>query len=305
MKTYANHCCLTRYYTLIIFLYIVVGIKAQFTIEDIPIPSTSGGGAMIGDIIHAENFSFVYSLDRLSIYDAQTNNYISEIPFPYQSNLIDEHNGKFNPIHFIELYNVPAANMMTYNPNANVLYVVTPELSILTIEVEYPDFTVISEYTPSSDTLPDYFKPLNGMNLIKFDHVHNRLYWVVTAKDINSPNNCIGKFHSMIRFFGLYKTDEHTGYITEYYIDSLATSDDYARASIFDIAFNHENDLYYLANMTLLSVYRVTDNGGTDKVQLVSEHYVDTLNYGGSLYKFGKLIYINETYPPNEKIHKM
>jgi len=268
--------------TLFIFLCLpVVKLYSQefSLIKNIKLPSGANLGANlgapVGDMISADGKIFLYSPEGLIIYDPSSNQPFSSVDFP-------GHYGKFNPVYFS--YNGNSdANLMTLNEEDNLLYVVTSDLRIMKVDIDTYIADLILEVTPEDIA---HFKTLHGYNIIKFDAVHDRLYWLVEGRNVE---NEIGNFHHRDTYLAVYSVSPDGSALS--LINALFTNgqDNYYE-TIYDIEFNDTNDYFYVAKKKHLEIWEVV---GTNTLSL---RYTRPTLAG----KCGKLLYIH-----NNQIHKI
>ena len=148
-------------------------IKGQSQPEQISLPTENQfqhGGAMTVDLINANGFIFLYTLEKVMVYNT---NYVycGNIYFPEQLTEEVEY-GKFNPVFYNSRLHTGSYSLMTFNDNANILYIVTPSLNILYLNIDYPsnhlfsNTDIIGSYNPFEDPQISEldgpsFKPLN------------------------------------------------------------------------------------------------------------------------------------------------
>ena len=260
-----------------------VFIQAQ-TIEwdhNINLSDDENTGDIVFDIIQANNKIFVYSAKEILVYDALNNDLIDEINLP-------GYYGKFNPIYFHYSIYVCDINVMAFNQADNYLYVVTPELSIIGIDISgLPPYSY--NYNPPLKFRPDaidHFQTLNGFTVIKYDHIHDRLYWLVEGR--NDTVNTLGNFHTRDTYLAIYTVDPGGYVLTDYYEEFVQGTGPTYFNTASDVEYNHSNDYFYVAKKKKIQVYDFNDPGNP----------ILTINTVPG--KFGKLLYINET-----NIHKV
>ena len=261
-----------------------------------------GGGASILETIHANGFLFIYSSDGIIVFNENSNQFIHKIPFNENMDF-----GKFSPAYFNDRLGFGDGSLMAYNDNLKTLYVVFPDLEIKCISVISPLFGVTSfnpfdhQVPSNSDNLPSYFKPLHNACLIKYDHVHHRLFWLIFAKDPQA--NCTGNFHYLSRFFAILDVNP-LGDLTWYYTELLEQGNSYIDRAISDIEYNEveSSQLFYLSKLNKIEIWAIT---GNHQIILLYTVMVDATIYhdesgGSGYYKFGKMLYIH-----NSGIHQI
>jgi hypothetical protein len=265
--------------TLFIFLYLPeVKLNAQELsfVENIKLRSTenlgTNPGASVGDIITADGKIFLYSPEGLLIYDLSTNPAsFSTVDFPGNY-------GKFNPV-YSSLRGGGDANMMTYNAGDKLLYVVTPDIRIMRVSTLNP--TGNHQIILGTPNEIDHFKTLQGYNIIKYDAVHDRLYWLVEGRNNDDK---IGRFHYRDTYLGVYTVSLNGQSLNR--IDYILANGliNYME-SIFDVEFSKTNDYFYIAQKKHLEIWQV----GTNPPSISKISTKNTL--AG---KCGKLLYIND-----------
>jgi hypothetical protein len=305
MKKQTKNCNASLIISLSFLILVPLSLISQTFEGNIPIPSSDGGGAMIGDIVKTDSHFFVYSLDKVTAYDT-AGNFAGEVLF----NLTEDY-GKFNPYYFWDSYYVSSIELMAYNDEAQKLYVVSPDLKIYIINLQDSIF-IDSVYDQQNPIIPNSFKPLHGLCILKYDTVHDRLFWIIDARNPNI--NHVGSFHTRQRYLFIYNVNNYQNqgaiisppiFSEHVFSDSL----NYEYASIFDIVINKNQmqgtpDFFYLAKMNSLEVWGI-DNSSSPQVFIIDTlktYDIDTSNYGCTFYKFGGLKYI---YDQANSIHKI
>jgi len=297
---------------LFLLLSLSLGITAQ-NVENINVPGDElpvyTGGSMAYDIIY-DNVSgkmFVYSSDKILVYNAASHECLGEIPFGEY--------GKFNPVYFNPRLHVVDIKLMAINNDGSnkLLYIITPNLHILAIDIN--DISQTWDITPyvdeaSTTTLEDLFQSQNGKVIIRYNNNdngtpnHNYLYMLVAGKNDYYGT---GNFHSRTSFFGIYDVDNdiqpnNTDYINLYYSEIIDENGVYTD-QINDFVFNTVpgNDFYYLTRLGnpdgVIQVWEITPGIPNQKVNIITTIYVPTAS---GYYKFGKMLNIN-----NSVLHKI
>ncbi|MDT8394424.1 MAG: T9SS type A sorting domain-containing protein [Bacteroidales bacterium] len=306
----------TKHYTTkLIFLcgfFLLHQLAISQSVENISLPSNSNfnyDGAMTFDVISANNFTFLYSFEKLIVYNANEQ-FCGEIFFPEQQSL-QVWFGKYNPVFYNSRLYVGSANLMAYHDSKKILYIVTPSLNLVYLNVNFQNSHIFSNediinsnnlYNPLDDNqISDMdapsFKPLNGFNIIKCDVANNRLYWMIQGQNDIANINYPGSFHKRKRFLGLYNIDPLNGYISHHWSEVMAASDNYQEANISDIVFNTSNpDYFYVSKLNQIEIRKFSNPNS-----IVHEYIIDGSNYFTTndtafnpYYKFSKLLYINE-----------
>lgn len=251
------------------------------------------------DIITANGKVFVYTLDKIVVMN-DLGEIIKTIPFTEQY-------GKYNPIyHDPRLFAADVNFMAVFDEGGREdILVVTPNLDVILVNTDnYTDELKVSLPTVDPSDL-SYFKPLNAMCIIKYDKIHNRLYWMIKARQ--DEGNCTGNFHMKDVYFGIYNYlpsgvfDRHYYY---YQPTVAGNTEIYMESAISDIEFNEnataENDYFYLSKLNKIQVWEFDKNTQDLDVKLKHEIEVDADIYGWDdaghveMYKFSKMLYINE-----------
>ncbi len=299
--------------SLVFLIQCSFNLFAQITFEsNISLPDNSylgnsdyASGAI--DIITANNKVFVYTFDKILVLSSDGQSVIATIPFT-------EKYGKFNPVIENSRAFIADINFMTVfiNEAANDredLYVVTPNLDILLINTSA---NLISDTFNVSASIP-HLKPLHGVCIIKYDDVHNRLYWLLKGRQVDTNSiynqNGIGHFHYRETYFAIYNVQSNGTINTTpiHLFNELTLSGGnyahYRDINICDFEFNrndfsNEDDYFYLAKYNEIEVWGI--NNTTQVVSLKHEIPVDNFIYGffdggePRYYKFSKLLYINQ-----------
>ncbi len=268
------------------------------------------------DIITANNQVYVYTMDKILVLSANGQSISATIPLykpqPGNTDPFTKKYGKFNPIFDNSRTYIADITFMTIFKNTSAgnredLFVVTPNLDILLINTD--NNTVTESFNVSSD-IP-HLKPLHGVCILKYDDVHNRLYWLIKGRQDVDPNsqygyNCTGHFHFREVYFAIYNVSTNgTITTTPFYLFNEKTIPldklHYMNKNISDFEINSnsilgEDDYFYLAKYNKIEVWGI-DN--SDNVTIMHEIPVDNLIYGfdgngiPNYYKFSKLLYIN------------
>lgn len=264
------------------------------------------------DIIEANDKIFVYTMDKILVLSDDGQSIIATIPF-------DNRYGKYYPVFENSRKYIADINFMTIYPNTNGredLFVVTPNLDILLINTSTNIIT--NTYNVSNDI--DSLKPLHGVCILKYDEVHQKLYWLIKGRQIISDSgyntNCTGQFHHREVYFAIYNVQSggliNTTPIYNFheYTESGDNISAYRNKNICDFEFNTNDyigqDYFYLAKYNKIEVWKIPDI--ITSVDTVKEVY--TVNVGNDIYideegdphyyKFSKLVYLNE-----DGIHKL
>ena len=296
-----------RYLTIKTFYTVLLAILFNLCIQSghaqlvqINLPDINGGGNAPLDILEANEFVFVYVGSKIIVYKTVND----ECTYQNEIELCSKEYGKFNPVYYDKrLYGT--TNLIAYHPGKQLLFVVTPELEIKQFQA-YGNFNLLGTFP--APTSIDHFKPLHGLNVIKYDHLNNRLYWLVKGKIGNKPTggneNCTSNFHYRERYFTIFKvtnslfSDGVT--LTTHFEDQLKSKVDgetteeeyirYCQSAISDVEFNPTNDLFYFTKLNSLEMWQVT----SDSAIFVDKVTIAPSNYDGYYYKFGQMKYINE-----------
>jgi len=268
-----------------------IGLPVLFADEN-----TIEVGGFVGDIIEVQGKLFAYSFGKIMVYESTGNNdYVKTITLPG-----NEGYDKFTPLPFNTRMHVNEIQSMTYNQDAEILYVLGVDLRIFCISINTLEVTSIIARPVTTDI--EHLVPLHGLAILKYDNVHKHLYCVIGGRDkLHSP--ATGQFHYRDVFFTIYKMDEFGamyGQIYEelYHIGNYG-SNSYDNA-IMDVEFNEETfgtglneySVFYLARNGKVEIYKIDNN---DIVTNIDKD-IDLV-----FYKVGKLLYINQ---PNG-IHKI
>ncbi|MCF6341365.1 MAG: T9SS type A sorting domain-containing protein [Bacteroidales bacterium] len=280
-------------FTLLILLGILIlfkpltGIAQQaFAFEkNIKLPDSATGSSFIIDIVYSNGNLFTYTPSGVLVFDEDSLNFITKISFPPM-----EQYGKYNPQYFDKRLWLDDMNIMAVKGTGEQakIFIITPDLNIMRIDAAAPfeNSIVINR----SDSL-DSFKPMHGSNIIKYDNFHDRLYWMINAR--NPVVNCTGNFHVRDRYFAIYDCDNNNN-LTLYYDDLKHASSDtseYRDNGIFDIEFNHSNNYFYLAKLNRLEIWEIVSDTGkkVDKLRTINVYGYYTVS---DFYKFGKMLYV-------------
>jgi len=263
-------------------LYLIPLLAAGQMLEDIDIEEDHGG-AMIADVIHVNDRLIACSPSNLFEYNDDGTVLINSFDISADGKSY----GKFAPRYFSEDGFVPGAKILAYNSEAEVIYVVSTDLTVqgfgFTSQGNIESLgTIISRPAELN-----HMKVLHGFSILKYDEAHKRLYWVVQGKN---HNESIYQFHVREVFLGIYKMDVSgkKNYEIHREVNSLDGDppEDYLNA-IHDIAFLDVNDHYYLARLQRVDVFNIHETQPHCTVELVHQ-------YPMRLGKIGKLLYVDE-----------
>lgn len=274
------------------------GISQSFD-GNINVPTGNGRGSFNGDIICTGNFIFLYSVDSITAYSASNGNYNKAFPFSETSNM-----GVYNPIFYNESFWTCDKNLMAYNNSANKLYVISPDIKIMQISTTGTSPSLLLEQYLPVDSIRETFSPLHGANILKYSPDQNKLYWMIEGR--NHRKNDIGSFHKRVRYLAIFSIDNE-GSLTLIHDEYKRASDNYLDANISDIEYNSKtssngNEFFYLSKLNRLEVWRIKHPTTNPTISLFKRLTVDTLLYNCNYYKFGKMLYINDTV---NSIHKL
>lgn len=237
---------------------------------------------MIQDVIYVNNRLIACSPTRIFEYniDGSALEESFEIPADGKSY------GKFAPMYFRDDVWVPGVKILAYNTEAEVLYVVSADLTVQGIKFDSQGNLSKLGTIISRPPELNHMKVLHGFTILKYDEEHNRLFWVVQGK----KNTSTIQFHVREVFLGIYKINSSGQLDYEIHTEVNTLDDDppenYLNA-IHDITFLDINDRYYLARLQRVDVYEIEDTPGQCSVSLVHQ-------YPMALGKIGKLLYVNE-----------
>jgi hypothetical protein len=302
-----------------ILLIVLTQTAWSQTISYIDLPNTQYvDGSMAMDIVNADGCIFVYSMDGIKVLSEIDNSFVGSIDFGGTSY------GKYNSIYFNSRLSFGDGSVMAVNAEKHILYVVFPDLRIHCIstitkqDLNHTFNPFLTTPPEGLDPFPDYFAPLHGGCILKYDNIHNRLYWVIFGRDPQSPENHTGEFHAFSRYFGIFNADQLSGYLAWYYtkLNEAYTNDDgdYYDMNISDVEYNdiqNDNDprskIFYLSKFNSIEVWAINPGGiGEDRVRNKAIVNVDNTIYGyknentPNPYKFGNMLYVH-----NSNVHQI
>ncbi len=231
--------------------------------------NTPSYGMIVNDIAYASNANidkvFVYSLKKLLVFNGSDASNKTIVNFGGNDNEYGQYQFPFNTFE-----DLPVHKMLAVDNTHGFLYVVTPNLNLIRIDVNTnqkdPNFFLQS---PTGTTL-------TGDNIIRFDAVNNRLYWAYRIKGQSG-------FH-----LGVYQANGNNLTLINSFNDYYSASD--PAYEIFDIAFNETNNVFYLSR-----------NGSYEVWEIVGNNLVLRKTISIGIYdRTGKLIYVH-----NSGIHKI
>ncbi len=272
---------------LLVFLLITSQIFSQTNpVFDQNIALPENGGNQIYDIINANNKIFVYSPKNIIVYDAITENKIGIIPVSTDSS-------KFNPIYYYQRLWIADNNLMAYNSNNHLLYVVKPNMDILVINVSDNNFNIVTTWpAPANDQDQrpiGHLKPIHSFCVLKYDNIHNRLYWIIRGKHSSSPT---GLFHYLDSFIGVYKitlNGTHREIIGSRLFEN-GPGNDYTN-SFNDVEYTETGNYFYLARKHRVDAFNISVNAsGNETCDLDNPD----IQFPTDNCKFSKLLYIAE-----------
>ncbi|MDT8394727.1 MAG: T9SS type A sorting domain-containing protein [Bacteroidales bacterium] len=266
---------------------------------NINVPTGNGKGSLNGDICYTGDFVFLYSIDSITAYSASSGSYNKAFPFAENSNM-----GVYNPIFYNESYWTCDKNLMAYNSSANRLYVVSPDIRIMHISTAGNSPTLLQEQYLPIDSIRNIFSTIHGVNILKFSAEQSKLYWMIEGR--NQQKNFIGSFHKRVRYLAIFSVDSE-GSLSLIHDEYMRASGDYLGANISDIEYNTDisvngNEFFYLSKLSRLEVWRIENPTTNPTISLFRRVNIDTSSYSCNFYKFGKMLYINDTV---NNIHKL
>ncbi|MDZ7741939.1 MAG: hypothetical protein U5Q03_09375 [Bacteroidota bacterium] len=266
-------------------------VKGQTDVTSMKLPAVSQGASVVYDVIHAGNYFFALSYDKLLVFD-ENGDYTTKFSLGGDF-------GKFNPISD----GSQDYNYLCYNNNAGVVYAMQPDLSVLAVKVDLSEYWSIDPIiNQAGATLNDSLFMMNGRMVMRMDNNHNRLYMLVSAMDVNK--NPPGEFHSFKHCLLIYDIDI-TGTWTLFYDEYLGTESNY-EDQINNVIFNEHPDknFYYISRLGspsgIIEVWEVLTSTVVQRKTL-KLHNPDYPGGGATVrYQFGKMLSIYE--PPMNKI---
>jgi type IX secretion system substrate protein len=285
--------------TLALFVFIAfftVNADGQHVVSNLKLPSTAYGGSNVFEIISTDSRVFALSHNKILVFTHDGT---------FERKLDFGNYGKFNNLG----HGTEDVHYMAYNPTANVLYVLTPELRIFMVNTDtWETSTFDPIINQLGQTLHEKFIIMSERVVMKFDEQRNRLYLLVEGRDPLGYSSCTGNFHESNYFFGIYNADENTGDWALFYEEFVDTNDGegYFR-QIGNFAFNRGDDtnpnfdLFYLTRLGewdenlptpkatgngIIDVYKIENNSTVSKI-----HTIVIPNYPlhKPYYKFGKM----------------
>ena len=305
MKTISTNFRETRatYLILLLFLslFLAVPLYTQ-SIDKINLPNNDVSG-FAGDIISADGKIFVYTSQNILVYGSN-NILITSISIDDGS-----YYGKFAPHFFWPSKYLADNQMMTYNPDNHILYVLSPNMDIKIIDTQSatPDLVGTWDWVPINDIQT----PMHGFAILKYDNIRKRLFLINNSR--SSEQGSPISFHSRSVYLAIYSiTPEGLGKsLMHSELNQLFDGFDYNK-TIFDVEFNDIEDVtsdkynhFYLARRYLIETCELINDGNNYNMTLVSNYPEFNLAPNQSPgcphpAKFSKLIYIHDN-----DIHKV
>ena len=277
-------------FILFIFSFCVTHAQQAPTFDkNISLPEESGGFCF--DIIQANSKLFVHAQNKVFVYN-ESNNELYDIIDLVDNQYMTKHFGKYAPPYFDYGFYSPSRQTMAINEDKDLIYTITPNLNIISIETIEPyQFTTLVE-RPS---IIEHFHIASGRIVIKYDSEHERLYLLLSGRDdINSP----GSFHITDSYFAIYDVNPITGNLILIY-DELkcgheGTGGNGYLSTASDIEFNHNtsSNKFYVARLKKLEIWEITGDPN-NPVSLVN-----SINISAA--KIGKLLTVQ-----NANLHKI
>ncbi|NOY50589.1 MAG: hypothetical protein GXO88_08525, partial [Chlorobi bacterium] len=289
----------TKLLTLLIILFYSLNLLAQTSQIDIP-GDMDGASGLAGDIIAADGKLFVYTTKSVLVYNL-AGNIITSISF-----LDDKKYSKFAPHYFWSEKYLADNQMMTYNSNNHLLYVLTPELNIEIINTAMAIPTA-QNYSWQLDENVPVQTPMHGFAVLKFDNIRRRLFLIYNSRRADQNEY---SFHSRSVYFSISSVSEN-GLIRNVdfsKVFEMNNGSDYNK-TIFDVEFNdisdvnneHYNEFYLARRYIIETCELLTDENGT-YLNVIRE-YPDGIVYDENGKpnpicpnpgKFTKLLYIHD-----------
>ena len=282
----------SKHFITILFLFFLplfVFSQQNITLDqNFKLPNNAYGGNIVVDLLEINGKIFAYSTKKVIVYSATSLNELGTID-------ISNHMSKYNPLYFYERLYVADNCFMTYNSNYNLLYIVKPNMDILIVDISTNDFNIIGTWqapTEDNDDHPiSHLTPVHGVHIIKYDNIHQRLYWLVRGRHLGNET---GNFHYRDSFIGVYKITNNgtVRNIIDTKLFENNGSNQQCFSSINDVEFTETNNYFYLARKLRVDVFNITyDNFGNEMVDLENPlTHISTDNC-----KYSKLLYIHES----------
>ncbi|MBC8321327.1 MAG: T9SS type A sorting domain-containing protein [Bacteroidetes bacterium] len=291
-----------------IILIITVTTKTSFTqlshVNNIALPdlntdpSIVDPGSIVGDIIYAQDMVFVYSVNKVLIYEGTgNNNYIKTVNLSTETQNDNENYGKFSPLFFNTRMHIDDVQVMTYNDTGQILYVLGADLRIYGIKVDPTPSNIIVDFVIDRPSDIDYLAPLHGLANLKYSNSQNRLYCVIGGRNNTKSGYFTGMFHYRDVYFTIYNlntdgTMNQQIYDELYYLNNDNDPFGYSNA-IIDIEINEETfgtvgdfySIFYLARNGRVEIYKISGN---------TVSHLNNLDINLDFYKVGKMLYIHQ-----------
>ena len=235
------------------------------------------GGALVLDVLSANNRLFVYSSNKLLVYNNDGDSLLQTFKL---TNL-----GKFAPVFFSSDIWVPGIKLMAYNHSDNILYIVRADLKIEAFKFDNNNNVVSLDVLVDTPVSISYMKTLHGFSILKYDEEHQRLFWVVQGRCSGLDP---GHFHERASYIGIYKVKSSGQVLDRFYQHYYPGNDtaNYTNA-IYDVEFIDDNNDFYLARMQRVDIFNIYETLGQITVSFVES--IPTTEG-----KIGKLLYASD-----------
>ena len=237
-------------------------------IKTINLPDDNQGGTFLQDIIIADGYVFAYAYNRILVYDTTNNSLVGTVPLGNY--------GKYNPVYFHYGLWIGDFNVMAFNQSSHLLYVVSPDLKIFSIQTNSSSFTKTLLIDTPAEVVDA--KTLHGRCNIKYDNAHNRLYWLLGTRT-NNGSNPTGGFHVRDAYFAIYDLSNNAN---RFYLD-FASNDNYMNMAQ-NFTFFESDDFFYVAKKKKIIIYQINNNNvsAIDTVKTANGKYSKLLTLEGS-----------------------
>jgi hypothetical protein len=296
IKTY---CAKTILLLTLVYIYIPASLQGQTEVSSIKLPSGPQGASVVYDVIHAGNYIFALSYDKLLVFNESDGTYANTVNFGLNY-------GKFNPLSV----GYSDYHYLSYHASSNTVYAVSPELKIFAVDAGNPSYSWSFDplINQEGETLHDRFSTLNDRFIMRCDDNHGRMYLLVSGKNLDIGVNGTGNFHANNFFFGIYNINSASGTWSlhyDEYINYWGGNTYYEQ--INNVIFNEDptKDFYYITRMGfedgVVQAFEVTSSG-TQLIQTISIPNPAPTPY--QYYRLGKMlsVYNDDPLSPINKI---
>ncbi len=244
--------------------------------KNISLPDQSGGFGF--DIITANQKIFVHAQSKILIYNESNNSLDATIDLKTVQQSTGINYGKYSPPYFNYGFHSPSRQTMVLNSDKSLIYTVTPDLNIISIQTSGNYNTTKLIPRPS---IINHFHVSSGKVVLKYDGDNNRLYALYSGRN---STNLTGSFHKTDTYFAVYSINQFNGSLNLIGEElNMGTVDYYETINEVEPHRIPGSDLFYICRKGKIELWEITGNPGNPLNKL------NNIDQGIEELKFGKM----------------